>query len=55
MPKGKRRRNPIRRVDPYKPRTSTPVGGHGLPSVVKPRVKKKRMTNVQKHFAPRKR
>ena len=55
MPTRKKRRQPIRRVDPYKPRTSTAVGGHGLPSVVKPRVKPKRMTNVQKHFAPRKR
>ena len=55
MPSKKKRRQPIRRVNPNKPRTSTPVGGHGLPSVVKPRAKKKRMTNVQRHFAPRKR
>ena len=55
MPTRKKKRQLIRRVDPYKARTSTAVGGHGLLSVVKPRVKPNRITNVKKHFAPRKR
>ena len=55
MPISKKKRQPIRRVNPNKPRTSTAVGGHGLPSVVKPRVKKKKLTNVQRNYAARKR
>ncbi len=48
-----KRRNPLRRVNPNKPRTISQKGGHGMPSTAKKIVKRKKLTPAQASYAPR--
>ena len=47
------KRNPIRRVNPNKPRGTSAKGGHGMPSVDKKLVKRKKKTAAQAAYASR--